>query len=95
VFQLVLRVLRDTALAFAVTAVWALHPVSTECVTNIIGRANLLSASAVLGGTLCHLKASAATGWRKASWLLALTIIVAIGMFSKESTIVVLAVMVI
>jgi len=95
VFQLVLRVLRDTALAFAVTAVWALHPVSTECVTNIIGRANLLSASAVLGGTLCHLKASAATGWRKALWLLALTIIVAIGMFSKESTIVVLAVMVI
>jgi protein O-mannosyl-transferase len=66
VFQLVLRVLRDTALAFAVTAVWTLHPASTECVTNIIGRANLLSASAVLGGALCHLKAAAAPGWRKA-----------------------------
>jgi hypothetical protein len=95
VFQLVLRVLRDTALAFAVTAVWALHPASTECVTNIIGRANLLSASAVLGGALCHLKAAAASGWRKVAWLLALTIIVTIGMFFKESTIVVLAVMVI
>lgn len=95
VFQLVLRVLRDTALAFAVTAVWALHPVSTECVTNIIGRANLLSASAVLAGALCHLKAAAASGWRKVPWLLALTIIVTIGMFFKESTIVVLAVMVI
>jgi len=94
-FQLVLRVLRDSALAFAVTAVWALHPASTECVTNIIGRANLLSASAVLAGALCHLKAAAAPGWRKAPWLLALTIIVTIGMFSKESTIVVLAVMVI
>lgn len=94
-FQLVLRVLRNTTLAFAVTAVWALHPTSTECVTNIIGRANLLSASAVLAGALCHLKAAAAPGWRKAPWLLALTIIVIVGMFSKESTIVVLAVMVI
>jgi tetratricopeptide (TPR) repeat protein len=95
VFQLVLRVLRDTVLAFAVTAVWALHPVSTECVTNIIGRANLISASAVLAGVLCHLKAATASGWRKAPWLLALAIIVTIGMFSKESTIVVLAVMLI
>jgi tetratricopeptide (TPR) repeat protein len=95
VFQLVLRVLRNTTLAFAVTAVWALHPASTECVTNIIGRANLLSASAVLGGALCHLKAAATPGWRKAPWLLALAIIVTLGMFSKESTIVVLAVMVI
>jgi tetratricopeptide (TPR) repeat protein len=94
-FHLVLRVLRDTKLAFAVTALWALHPASTECVTNIIGRANLLSASAVLAGTLCHLKASAAPGWRKAPWLLALMIIVTLGMFSKESAIVVLAVMVI
>lgn len=95
VFQLVLRVLRDNALAFAVTALWALHPVSTECVTNIIGRANLLSASAVLAGVLCHLKAAATPGLRKAPWLLALTTIVTLGMFSKESTIVVLAVMLI
>jgi len=95
VFQLAFRVLRDTALSFALTALWALHPASTECVTNIIGRANLLSASAILAGTLCHLKAAAAPGWRKAPWLLALTIIITIGMFFKESTIVVLAVMVI
>ena len=95
VFQLVLRVLRDTTLAFAVTAVWALHPASTECVTNIIGRANLLSASAVLGGALCHLKAAAATGWRKAPWLLALMTIVTIGLFCKESTVVAPAVMII
>jgi hypothetical protein len=95
VFQLVLRVLRDFSLAFAVTAVWALHPASTECVTNIIGRSNLLSASAVLAGVLCHLNAAAAPGWRKAPWLMALTIVVTIGMFSKESTIVVRALMVI
>ena len=95
VFQLVLRVLRDAALAFAVTAVWALHPASTECVTNIIGRANLLSASAVLAGVLCHLKAAAAPGWRKVPWLLALTMIVSIGLFFKESTVVVLAVILI
>jgi tetratricopeptide (TPR) repeat protein len=95
VFWLVLRVLPNSTLAFAVTAVWALHPASTECVTNIIGRSNLLSASAVLAGVLCHLKAAAAPGWRKAPWLMALTIVVTIGMFSKESTIVVLAVMVI
>lgn len=93
VYLLALRVLRVTALAFAVTATWALHPASTECVTNIIGRANLISVSAVLAGVLCHLKGAAATSWRKAPWLLALMTITTIGLFSKESAIVVLAVM--
>jgi len=93
VYVVVLRVLRGTAPAFAVTAVWALHPTSTECVTNIIGRANLIAASTVFAGLLSHLKSTSAATWRKTPWLLALMVITTLGLFSKESAIVVLAVM--
>ena len=39
-------------LAFALAAVWAVHPVLTESVTNIVGRADLLAAFGVLAGLL-------------------------------------------
>jgi tetratricopeptide (TPR) repeat protein len=92
-YLVMLRVLRATGPAFAATAIWALHPTSTECVTNIIGRSNLIAASAVLAALLCHVKGSSAPGWRKAPWLVALMVLTTIGLFSKESAIVILAVM--
>jgi tetratricopeptide (TPR) repeat protein len=82
-------------LAFALAAVWALHPVLTESVTNIVGRADLLAGFGVLAGLLCHVQGAAASGWRKLAWLLALMLATTIGIFSKESAVVVLAAMVI
>ena len=71
--------------AFAMAAVWGLHPLLTESVTNIVGRADLLAACGVLAGLLCYLKSTTALGRHKLSWLAALMIAQAIGLFSKEN----------
>jgi hypothetical protein len=82
-------------LAFALAAVWAVHPVLTESVTNIVGRADLLAAFGVLAALLCHAQAGTVSGWRKLAWLAGLALATAIGLFSKESAVVVLAAMLI
>jgi tetratricopeptide (TPR) repeat protein len=82
-------------LALALAAVWALHPVLTESVTNIVGRADLLAAFGVLAGLLCHIHGGAASGWRKLAWLAGLALAATVGLFSKESAVVVLAAMLI
>jgi tetratricopeptide (TPR) repeat protein len=82
-------------LALALAAVWAVHPVLTESVTNIVGRADLLAAFGVLAGLLCHVQGGAASGWRKLAWLAGLALAATVGLFSKESAVVVLAAMVI
>ena len=91
-FALMLRLLdgRDHALrtAFVIAMLWAVHPVLTESVTNIIGRADLLAGFAVLGGFLCYLESISATAWRRAAWLAGLAVAAAIGAFSKESAVV-------
>jgi hypothetical protein len=80
-------------LALALAAIWGLHPLLTEGVTNIIGRADLLAAFGVLMGLLCHVRATTAAGWRKAGWLIALTLAQTVGLFSKENSVVLPALM--
>jgi tetratricopeptide (TPR) repeat protein len=80
-------------LALALAAVWAVHPVLTESVTNIVGRADLLAGFGVLAGLLCHAKGAVAAGRRRVAWLAGLMAAATIGMFSKESAVVLLAVM--
>ena len=72
-----------------VAALWAVHPVLTESVTNIIGRVDLLAAMAVLGGLLFYLKSTEARGARRGMWLAALLAVTFIGVFSKESAVVI------
>jgi tetratricopeptide (TPR) repeat protein len=62
-------------------------------VTNVVGRADLLAGFAVLAGLACHVRAATASGRRRAMWLAGLALVVALGMFSKESAIVVLGAM--
>ena len=81
--------------AFAAAALWAVLPLSTEAVTNIVGRADLLAAGAVLGGLLIYLKSRDAHGAARAAWLAALAAITAIGAFSKESAVATVAVIVV
>src|ERR1035437_59029 len=95
VYLLGLVLLREFRLAFALAAVWGLHPVLTESVTNVVGRADLLAAFGTLAGLLCHVRAASASGGRRNAWLVALALVAAIGLFSKESTVVLPAVMLI
>ena len=94
VYALGLLVFAEFTPALAMAALWALHPVLTESVTNIVGRSDLLAAFGVFAGLLCHARAASARGgWHKPLWLAALALAVTIGFFSKESAVVVLAVM--
>lgn len=90
VFFLALRVVRRRWPAFFIAALWAVHPVLTEAVTNIVGRADLLAAMGVLAGLLFYLKSTEASGSERLAWLAALMAVVAIGVFSKEAGVVVL-----
>jgi tetratricopeptide (TPR) repeat protein len=93
VYALGLVLFEEIAPAFALAALWSLHPILTESVTNIIGRTDLLAALGVLAGLLCHIRATATHGTRRLAWLLALMAATAVGLFSKESAVVVVAVM--
>ncbi|HXJ39751.1 MAG TPA: hypothetical protein VNH18_10770, partial [Bryobacteraceae bacterium] len=87
-FVLMLRLTHAFRTSLAIAAVWAVHPVLTESVTNIIGRADLIAATSVLGGFLFYLKATEASGWRRAGFLFGLTASAAAGAASKESAVV-------
>src|ERR1700691_3084662 len=75
VFALVLR-LTGQALrtALCIALLWAVHPVLTESVTNIVGRADLLAALAVLSGFFLYLKSAETTGWRRGASLAGLAL---------------------
>jgi hypothetical protein len=81
--------------AFAMAALWALHPILSESVTNVVGRADLMAAFGVLAGLLCYVRSTAAIGWRNWAWTLALAAAAAIAIFAKESGAVLVAVMVV
>ncbi len=89
-YALALRLVRRFWPSVFIAALWAVHPVLTESVTNIVGRADLLAAMAVLSGFLMYLKSTEATGWARVLWLAGLAIVTTIGVFSKESAIAIL-----
>jgi tetratricopeptide (TPR) repeat protein len=93
VYALGLALFRRIPAALLLSALWGLHPVLTESVTNIVGRADMLAAFSVLAALQCHRKALATTGVRRAVWLAAIGLATAAGIFSKESAIVVVAVL--
>ena len=65
VYALGLRLLGEWRRAAWIAALWAVHPVITESVTNIVGRADLLAGVGVLGGLLLYLKSTDHSGWRR------------------------------
>jgi len=94
VYALALRLLQKFWPAIFIAALWAVHPILTESVSNIIGRADLLAAMAVLSGLLMYLKSTASTGWRRGAWLFGLLAATAIGAYSKESAVAILGVVI-
>lgn len=77
-----------------IAGLWAVHPVLTESVTNIVGRADLLAGLAIVSGFLMYLKSTGAAGWRRWAWLAGLMAATTAGVFSKESAVTVLGVIV-
>jgi tetratricopeptide (TPR) repeat protein len=94
VYALARRLLRDLWPSVWIAALWAAHPVLTESVTNIIGRADLLAGITLLGGFLMYLKSAECTDRRRWAWLAGLAFTTAVGVFSKESAVTVLGVIV-
>lgn len=88
VFALMLRLLSGFRVPLFIAALWAVHPVLTESVTNIVGRSDLLVGMAVLGGFLMYLNSAEATGCRRGGWLVGLACATGVGIFSKESAVV-------
>jgi tetratricopeptide (TPR) repeat protein len=92
-YLLGLAVMGSGAPAFALAALWGAHPLLTEAVTDIVGRADLLAAFGVLAGLLCYLRSGNAAGNARLLWLAAMALAQAVGLFSKESAAVLPALM--
>jgi tetratricopeptide (TPR) repeat protein len=88
VYALGMLIFGEASPACALAAIWGLHPLLTESVVNIVGRADLLAAFGVLAGLLCNVKGASAAGPRRVAWLAGLAAAQAIGLFSKENAIV-------
>ncbi len=88
-YLLVRRVIGRTWIPFLIAAVWGVHPLLTEAVSNVSGRADLLACFGVLLGLLLYLKAREATGWRRAGFLVGLFLSTIVGVFSKENAVVI------
>jgi protein O-mannosyl-transferase len=89
VYFLALILLKNYWPAAFAAALFAAHPLGTEAVTNIVGRADEFAALSVLGGLLLYAKSATVTGWRKVPWLGGMMLTTAIGIFCKESAVVV------
>jgi len=85
VYALGMLVFGEIDLAWALAALWGVHPLLTESVTNIVGRADLLAAFGVLAGLLCYVKSASASGRARARWLAGMVAAQTLGLFSKES----------
>jgi tetratricopeptide (TPR) repeat protein len=86
-YELVLLLFRRATPAFFGAALWAVHPIATEAVTSVVGRADLLAAMAVLGGLLLYARTQGR--WVPA----ALFAIATAGVFAKENAAVLLGLM--
>ena len=81
-------------LSAGVSALWAIHPLATEAVTNIGGRANLLAAAGVLAALYAHVRGADGDEGRRQAWLFAAVAAGTLAIFAKESGIIVIPVIV-
>lgn len=89
---LTMRLGRKLLPATCIAGLWALHPLVTESVTNIVGRADLLAGMSTLGGLLLYLRSTEAGGARRFRYLAGLFFATLVGVFSKESAVVIVGV---
>lgn len=94
VYLLAGLLLRRRVLALCTAALFTAHPIATEAVTNVVGRADLLAALAVLGGTLLYVRSTQEDGPARRRSLVALGVVTLLGLLAKENAVAVLGVMV-
>jgi protein O-mannosyl-transferase len=91
---LVLIVLRRLAgrndIAILAACIFVVHPVNTEAVTNVVGRADLLATACVLFGGWCYLRAME-PGDRKKYWLTLMGATACLGVLAKENAVMIVA----
>ena len=85
-FGLAMRIGRRLWPAIFLAALWAVHPLGTEAVTNIVGRADLLAAFGVLASFYAYLEAAYAGGSRWV-WTAISAAAMTVAVFSKESAV--------
>ena len=90
---LALEVWKKPMAAFFTAAIFALHPVNSEAVTNVAGRADLMAALGVLAALLQHARPMSGSGWRKVPGPVGIFAATLFGVFSKENAVVVPALM--
>lgn len=88
------RVGRPSAVAFGAALLFASHPVHTEVVANVVGRAELLAAAGFFVAWRCWLAADAASGAAATGWLGAAAGTFFLAMLAKENAIALPAVLV-
>jgi len=94
VYVLARRLTHGEWLAELIAMAWAVHPVLTESVTNMVGRADLLAGSAILGGFLLYLNSTETRGLTRIGYLAGLCTVTTIGVFSKENAVALLGVVI-
>ena len=87
-FAFAARLFRNREIAFFAAALWAIHPIATESVTNVAGRADLLAGFAALAGLLLHAASVDWTGGRRWLALLGIFALTLFGGLSKENALV-------
>jgi tetratricopeptide (TPR) repeat protein len=95
VFLLMLKLHRGKARnvsAFFTAALFAVHPIATESVTNIIGRADEFAAMMILGATLLYIRSTETVGLRRILWLSGVMVLFGAACLSKELSVAFLAV---
>ena len=83
VYLLVLALFARSGPAIFAAALFAVHPIGTEAVTNMVGRADLLAACAVLSALLLHVR-------HPGQRLRSLFLLGTAGIFAKESAVILL-----
>ena len=91
VFLILRRLTGRTPLAVLAAALFAVHPVNVESVTNIVGRADLLVALFLLAGGWCYLRAAARDGRAKLPWLAGAGGAIGLGVLAKENAVMIVA----
>jgi protein O-mannosyl-transferase len=94
VYALVWHLVRRQWPATAAALLFAVHPITTEAVTNVVGRADLLAVAGVLAGVLCWAKGRDAAGTRRVVSAIGLVLASIVAFFSKESGLVLVGVVV-
>ncbi len=86
------RVMPSRTVAFAAAALWAVHPLASEAVANLVGRADLIAACGVLSGYALYLGGGDGPFSRMRSVGIAFAQLLAVG--GKESGIVLMPLLV-